>query len=360
MTPSLDRGRLTLAASALTRYPFLVWWYGDSIGLEGLLAAADVLERPEFEAWVHGIIKGWIPRAQPFKELDNTSPGHAIVQAFERVDDETLVDAATELATFLRSRRVVENAFVSFEQSPLHEPHGGATLETSEAELLESPGAGVFVDCLHFDPPFFAHLAQILDDTPLLDTAATQAAAYVKLLQGPDGFFSHFWLEKTGRAYGHGWGRGQGWALLGLGDVLERLPTDHRCYDELSDAYGRLCEALLATQRPDGGWPTVVSAPGSSIETSTGAFAAAGFAQGITLGLLDSSYSSSAVGAWANAASAVDSGGKLTGVSTAVWPCTHPSHYLNVPTGYLVPWGQGPLLLATKRLIDLKLIRDRR
>jgi hypothetical protein len=43
---------------------------------------------------------------------------------------------------------------------------------------------------------------------------------------------------------------------------------------------------------------------------------------------------------------AVGQDGVVRGVSVAVWACTARGHYLAVPTGPAVPWGQGPLLLA--------------
>lgn len=356
MSHTVDGDRLELAANALTRYPFLVWHYGDSIGVEGLLAAADLLRQRSYETWVHGLVKGWIPRARPYREIDNTAPGHAILQAFERSDDPALLDAATELADYLRSRRTLNGAYVSFEQTPLRAPYGGAALPADEQGLLDAPGAGVFVDCMHFDPPFLAHLATVRNSDELLDIAADQAAAYIELLQHPDGLFSHFWLEKTTRSYGYGWGRGQGWALLGLVDVLERLPATHVRYEQILASYRDLCRALVQTQHPQGCWSTVVSEPEWPAETSVGAFAAAGFAQGLALGLLDDTYATPAKNAWVHTAAAIDTTGKVTGVSAAVWPSTGPSHYLNVPIGSLVPWGQGPLLLATKRLCDIGLI----
>ena len=356
MSQPFARQPLALVARSLTRYPFLVWHYGDSIGLEGLLAGADLLDDPSLEAWVHGLSKGWIPRARPYREIDNTAPGHAILQTFERVDDPALLEAATQLADYLRRRRSLRGAYVSFEQAPLRLPYGGALLPADEQGLIDDPGAGIFVDCLHFDPPFFAHLGALRNNTELIDLAADQATAYVDLLQHPDGLFSHFWLEKTGATYGFGWGRGQGWALLGLGDVLERLPPGHIRYQRLLESYRALCEALGQRQHPHGGWSTVVTEAAWPVETSISAFAAAGFAQGITLGLLDDDFAASASRAWHHAASLIDDAGKLAGVSAAVWASTAPSHYLHVPTGSLVPWGQGPLLLATKRLRDLGLV----
>ena len=38
--------------------------------------------------------------------------------------------------------------------------------------------------------------------------------------------------------------------------------------------------------------------------------------------------------------------GVLDGVSANVWASTVPLHYRHVPLGAVVPWGQGPLLMA--------------
>ena len=45
-------------------------------------------------------------------------------------------------------------------------------------------------------------------------------------------------------------------------------------------------------------------------------------------------------------AALVGEDGVLAGVSANVWACTVPSHYQHVPRGAVVPWGQGPLLIA--------------
>jgi unsaturated rhamnogalacturonyl hydrolase len=108
-----------------------------------------------------------------------------------------------------------------------------------------------------------------------------------------------------------------------------------------------LADAMLALQRPDGSWFAVVDRPESGDETSTAAFMAAGFRRGIELGVLDAGrFGPAADRAWAVTWRAVDEDGLLTGVSAAVYSSTVPDHYLHVPRGFDVPWGQGPLLVA--------------
>jgi unsaturated rhamnogalacturonyl hydrolase len=340
--------RVRAAADRLCAYPFACWHYGDSIGFEGLLAATDVLGDGGYEAFVHGAVKSWIPRAQPYRELDNTAPGYAMCLLYERTGDARVLEACVDLARFLTSRRTVEGVYVAFERAPLREPYGGAELPPDEVELLAEPGAGIFVDCLHFDAPFLVKLGVLAGDERLVDAGVGQAVALVDTLQQGDGLFAHFFLERTGRSYGHGWGRGQGWALLGLLDVLEHLPAARAEADRLRAALVRLADALVATQEPDGHWPTPISDRTSFHETSTSSFAAAGLGRGVALGLLDVSVLDTAERAWRASLASIHPDGTTVGVSAALWACTAPSHYAGAPVGFQVPWGAGPFLVAAR------------
>jgi unsaturated rhamnogalacturonyl hydrolase len=260
-------------------------------------------------------------------------------------------DAARRLADHLRARARVEGVYVSFASAPLREPYGGYELGPADRRLLEAPGPGVYVDCLHFDPPFFAALGALIGDASLVDEGAEQALGYARLLQDAgSGLFHHFFLEQTSTAYMLGWSRGQGWALLGLLDVIEHLPVGHPLRPEVMEAAARLAVAMLGCQRPDGSWSAVAHVPTSGDETSTAAFMAAAFWQGIRLRVLDhGAFGGPAQRAWAATLGSLSDSGKLEGVSAAVWSSTDDRHYHHVPRGEVVPWGQGPVLVAAAR-----------
>src|SRR4051794_10503466 len=151
MTPDVTRARVRAAADRLCSYPFACWHYGDSVGFEGLLAASDVLGDGRYEGYAYGAVKHWIPRARPYRELDNTAPGRAICLLYERTGDRALLEAAQGLAAFLLARPLVEGGvFAPFERAPLREPYGGHALPPDERALLADPGPAIFVDCLHF------------------------------------------------------------------------------------------------------------------------------------------------------------------------------------------------------------------
>jgi len=343
------RERLRRAADLLMAHQFRGWFYGDSIGFEGLLAASELFGDLRWQGFAHGFLRGWAARQDGYRELDNTAPGRALCLLVERTGDGLLLDAGIALATWLRSRPTIgDGAYVSFGSAPLREPYGGPPLPPDEAALLTDPGPGAYLDCLHFDPPFLVHLGRLAGDDGLMEAGVGQALAYVTMLQDPgSGLFRHFWLERTGRPYVLGWARGQGWALLGLLDVLEGLPHEHPARPRLVTSARLLADAMAGLQLSDGSWWAVAQEPASGPESSTAAFMAAAFPRGIELGVLpEEPFRSAGHRAWDATLAHLDASGALTDVSAAVWSSTSPHHYHDVPRGFVVPWGQGPLLLA--------------
>jgi unsaturated rhamnogalacturonyl hydrolase len=343
---------LSRAADGLIGYPFTGWHYGDSVGFEALLAASELLDDRRYVGFAHGFMRAWAANGDEYRELDNTAPGHAMCIVYQRTDDDLLLEAARGLARFLVRRLMVSGVYAAFERAPLIEPYDGSALDAEARQLLADPGPGVFVDCMHFDPPFLVHLGTLCGDPALVDAGAGQALAAVQLLQNPEsGIFHHFYLERTGRCYGYGWSRGQGWAVLGLLDVLELLPDRHRCFAPLAEALRRLARGLAATQDSSGHWPALVDLADAVLEPSAALFFAAGFARGVRLGLLEREMRVVAERAFSAGLEAVDNDGIVRGVSQAVWASTARGHYLSVPTGDVLPWGQGPLLLAAAELV---------
>ncbi|MDQ2848827.1 MAG: glycoside hydrolase family 88 protein, partial [Actinomycetota bacterium] len=266
--------------------------------------------------------------------------------------------AAVELPDYLMIRPLQHGIYHTSVHAPLQQPCGPARLDAAGAVLLDDPPAGVFIDCLHFDPPFYAALAVATGDLKFVDAALTQALGYCSALGTDDGLFDHFVLQGVDGRFGQGWGRGQGWALLGLLDVLEQLHSlagvlnQAQCaaVQQLSAISAELVAAMVKLQRPDGHWSIVITDPASGNEFSTAAFMAAGFYRALRLGVIGSERAAdterAADAAYAAMWSAVDASGTLTVVSAAVNACTEVSHYAHVPTGFRVPWGQGPVVLA--------------
>lgn len=325
-----------------------IWNFGVSVAFEALVEYSELTGDPRWESFAWGYLRAWAASRGEPRELDCTFPGVAAIRIAAMHDDRQLVSAMTELAGFLASRPKVGGVFRTWRRSPLIQPYGPAQLSAVESGWQADPPAGSFLDCLHFEPPLFAALGRLLDRSDLIETALDQAVAFIGALQREDGLFDHFVLDGIDGSFGPGWGRGQGWALLGLLDVVEALGQgeDPRLA-RIADSAVRLVDAMVGLQRPDGHWYAQVQVPASGDEYSTAAFMAAGFHRAVRLGLVDQARVASATRrAGAAVVAGIDRFGVLTNVSAAVMACTEPTHYAHVPRGFNVPWGQGPALLA--------------
>jgi len=337
-------------AGTLLKLPYETWNFGDSVAFEALIEATDALDDPKWAAFTYGWARAWATRAKPFRELDCTAPGWAIVHLAQRFDDGLLMQAAVELGDHLMARPTICGLYRTWVHSPLRHPYGPATLPPAEAALMADPPAGSFLDCLHFDPPFLTALGRATGRTDFTQAGIEQALAYIRVLQRPNGIFDHFVLDGHPGTYGPGWGRGQGWALLGLLDVLEELAdsaTPKATLDELKKGVTDLINGMIPLQGDDGHWPSVVNVATSDPEASTAAFMAAGFYRALKMGVVDDPrVAASAKRATDAVLASLDKDGGLLDVSAAVMACTQPTHYEHVPRGFRVPWGQGPALLA--------------
>ena len=343
-----DRRRLLVGvADSIKAMRFETWNFGDSTGFEALLDSSRVLQDSTLFSYAHGWMRSWATRAQPFRRLDCTAPGLAMVEVATETTDGALFEVLVQLARYLMSRPTDRGVYDTWDRLCLIAPYGGEALPPREAAWLAEPPNGTCVDCLHFDPPFLTALGMALDEPAFVQAGVSQALGYVNALQQPSGLFDHFFMRGVETTFGPGWGRGQGWAMLGLLDVHRLLPTDHPARNEIAASVRRQIEAMLALQRPDGRWWCVVDEPGSGEEGSTAPFMATGFLRAIKQGVCtEAELHEPALLALAAAIDDVDEHGHLTNVTAAVMASTRPSHYAHTPRGYLVPWGQGSLALA--------------
>lgn len=358
VTPHLAQAAISTAEQAtfgkvaeqLRRHDYKCWFFGDSIGFEGLLAASDLLGDPTWRDFAIGFCRGWTARMEPFRLYDFTAPGHVLCALVEESDDAILRGAAIRLAEHLYARRQVRGVRITFEDTLrcLQQPYGGVALDADQQALMRDPGAGIWLDCLHFDPPFYAHLSRIGGGTEWARRAVDEALSYCELLADPDlGLLKHYWLERTCQSYIRGWGRGQGWGLLGLIDVISHAAPATPGYEQVVERARGVAAAMLRFQLPDGNWWAMVHEPESGVEASTAAFMATAFFRGIALGVLDShTFGEPAERSYIAMMANVGDDGILRGVSAAVNAALVQEHYWHVPRGMNVPWGQGPVLTA--------------
>jgi unsaturated rhamnogalacturonyl hydrolase len=316
-------------ARTTRRYPFKIWGFGESIAMEGLLAAGG-----EHHAWAAELIGRWAHTAGPLgaDPLAHVAPGVPLLQVYEATGDPVLLARARQLATVLTGLRPGAHG------ARIHRPD----LAGWEHE--------VWVDCLHLDGPFLAMLARVTGEPDWFDHAADLLLTHARVLQDDrTGLFSHGFDDAAGRANGVHWGRGQGWALLGLADTIAMLPDGHPARPEVAQRLAALVGGLAATEAAPGVWHTVVDAPATYREPSVGAFVALGVGRALRHGLVAREYAPLVRRAWEATAAGITPDGALAGVSDATPVGAAAAHYGGRGRG-VFPWGQGPALLAALRV----------
>jgi unsaturated rhamnogalacturonyl hydrolase len=343
------------AADLLMSYPWKVWFWGDSIGLEGLLDAAELTRNAKYWGYVYGLFKAWIAREQFRSTFDYTAPGVALLRVFEITGDATLLEAAKRHAVYMSGfRKTKSGAAVRYENAafelPPELPPGHPDFD-SWRELAASARDGgpcIFVDSMHFDAPFFAALYGATGDDAYRQLALDNVLSQIDLLYDPeDGLFHHFWIERTGARNGVAWGRGNGWGLLGLVDTLEHLPAHEHGASKIQDVLRRVLRRMVELQDRTGGWHTVLTDSASYIETSVAAFMISAASRAMLHGWVNPEIYIPVVElAMRSLLENVRPDGLLDGVSYETFPSTSVQHYRRMPRGGVLPWGQGPLLAA--------------
>lgn len=327
-TTNLDDPRQWIApiARATTRYPFKVWGFGESIAMEGLLAAGG-----EHAAFARKLIGEWARSSLVLRDdpLAHVAPGVPLLTIFAEEQDQTLINRALELAHLLAGTT---------------EGRAGARIHRPDLKGWEHE---VWVDCMHLDGPFLAQLGALSGDPIWTDLAADLLLTHARVLQDDtSGLFSHGFNDATGQPNRIHWGRGQGWALLGLVDTLHALPPDHAQRAEVQQRLVSLISGLAATEIEPGAWSTVVDHPETCREASISAFVALGIARAVRFDFAPNKHQPLVDRAWTTMVAQLTRDGELRNVSDATPVGNSVQHYDGRALGTF-PWGQGAALLAT-------------
>ena len=149
---------------------------------------------------------------------------------------------------------------------------------------------------------------------------------YAAKLQRPDGIFIHA-VDAP-----HAWGRGNGFALLGLTEALTYLPQSWSDRARVLEIYRKHVSALAKLQSDDGSWRQVVDEPTSYRELTVTAMTTAALARGVRLGWIDqATYLPVINRGWSAVAARVNADGTVKDVCSGTGAQPTKDYYLNRP-----------------------------
>ena len=150
--------------------------------------------------------------------------------------------------------------------------------------------------------------------------------SYAESLQRPDGIFIHA-LEGP-----YAWGRGNGFALLGVTEALTYLPDTWPDRARVLEIYRKHLRALVTYQSDDGSWRQVVDEPTSYRELTVTAMTVAAMARGVRLGFLNrSAYQDAIDRGWQAVVARINEDGTVRDVCSGTAAGTSKEYYLNRP-----------------------------
>lgn len=166
------------------------------------------------------------------------------------------------------------------------------TLELDYGKL-ETLDRWSWCDALFMAPPVYAKLYALTNDKRYLDFLNKEyKATYDYLYDKEERLFyrdRRYFAKREANGKKVFWGRGNGWVLGGLVEILQALPADEPSRTFYQDLFVTLATRVAGLQSADGYWHASLLDPASypSPETSATGFIVYALAYGVNEGLLD-------------------------------------------------------------------------
>jgi unsaturated rhamnogalacturonyl hydrolase len=218
----------------------------------------------------------------------------------------------------------------------------------ASGQMLEAmPYNDQFSDSVFMGTVIVAQAGALTAEKRYFDMADRHLRYMEKLDLRSDGLYRH--QPATDAA----WGRGNGFAALGLALTLSELPHDHVGYAHALQSYRALMAALLPFQTRDGLWRNVIDHPGAYPEFSATAMIGFAMQRGLQNGWLDgANYRQAVDRAWLAVNSRTSSTGSFIDVCESTARMTSLQQYLQRAAilGNDARGGAMAMLFATERI----------
>lgn len=201
---------------------------------------------------------------------------------------------------------------------------------------------------------FLMRLWQTTGRDRYLEEAVEQVLLYNHYLLDPvDGLYHHVWYCDENRPGGKYWGRGTGWMVLAMAELLEKMPQDHAARPRLLSDFNRCMAAVAKLQMPSGLWRQVLDVD-SFEETSCSAMFVYTLAKGINEQWIDSRYKESVYRGWQGLLSKLTPQNQIKGVCVGTHFSDDLNYYLNRRTVDNDRHVLGSFLLAGSEILKME------
>ncbi len=207
----------------------------------------------------------------------------------------------------------------------------------------------MWVDDLYMSCPFLVRMGRLTGDVSWYEKAKAQIQGFRKrLYMEEEGLFSHIYFPGKGTANRVPWGRGNGWVMWTLSELLmcgegkAELAAEKKLFQ-------RMAEGIRALQDESGLWHQVLNRTDadSYLETSCTGMFLLGFTRGVKYGWLGEDFLECMERAWRGLlAHSIDREGNVYGVCMGSGCHMDAEYYFTIPTIINDDHGTGVILAA--------------
>lgn len=335
---------------------FIDWTYSMGVVLSGMVHVTEVTGDARFAAYTlknFDFIFEHLPyfRAQA-KEFGPQKDGYRRLVDMHELDDCGAIGAALVRA---QARK----------KDPRYEEGIGlvATHITKKQPRLPDgtlcrprpQPVSLWIDDAYMSIPFLAQMGAATGDSKWFDDAARQVTGMsARLFHENARLYDHSWFENSvpvdPKFY---WGRGAGWMLMAMAELLSVMPESHPERAKVLDQYRRAVAGVGAVQGGTGLWHQLLDRPDSYLETSASAMFTFAIARGVNRGWLSTAWAPVAQTGWQAVARRVRSDGQIEGICVGTTAAYDAVYYYNRPTDLGAMQGYGATLMAGAEVVTM-------
>jgi unsaturated rhamnogalacturonyl hydrolase len=267
------------------------WNYPLGVTLYGLLQTGRLLNREDIKSYVISHISEctklyeysvWDKEQYGYPALNHQlvelnmlddcgSIGSAMLEAYKDKKESSFIYVADRIANYMKNKQ--------------ERKEDGAFYRLRKGDFCENT---LWADDLYMSTPFLVRYYRETGEEEYINDAVKQFLLFKQYLFIEEyGVMSHVYDFKYDTPTFIPWGRGNGWVIFSLTELLEVLPKDHKDRPQLVKFFNELAEGFVKLQGKDGLWHQVLTHPDSYEETSCTAMFTYAFSRGVRLGLLE-------------------------------------------------------------------------
>lgn len=306
------------------------WDWVPGVGVISILEYYEQCGQPEVLAELEQWANLQLHKSEQLKVINSMAPFAILPALYNHTGNPVFLEASERVGAWMLNEapRTREGAF-----------------EHTVTENASFPEQ-VWADTIFMAVLFLARLGRLTGHTLYAAEAVHQLELHLKLLQDEaSGILFHGWNSIAGNHMSAArWTRANAWIAVGTPMILQELEGLVEIPTSIRERYRRMMEAVIACQRPDGLWTTIMDQPDFYPETSGSAGIATGILKACRMHLLDDAYRENAANAMQGVTAAILATGEVTGVSggTPVMPSLQA--YNEIPC-YPSLYGQGLVLM---------------